>query len=788
MSLRPLTQRVLLIGSLGALLLVLASGGLAVFQTAEWFSVGKYPPGWEGYDKGQFTGLVYFTVCLPVAFALLFSVFQHFIRVLAPRSVMHHVFALLVSILFCLVGLIFGIYWASNFIECMGIGCLNEANYKPFDPPKPEAGWGWQIIVGMSLFLSMFGISIALVCSFIYRRLRVTDFSMDNQALLSPTTTPFRHSLRREWTLYFIFIALLILFGFFTTYIPDNWEYFTADRIAQTAHQRIDTTPDGSNCANFIPTCDYPNCNFPLYICPELPGATFTTISYQLQEYWTIKIYPSNLFFYLFLILTSFCAMLVRSVKVLHTQTRRKFYLRPFKMFISVGEVLVFLALSTLIILWVHYWAVDHNYNGYWPGPAPFKSEVVSRCLGQIAVMFMSLLMVPAARDSVFSLVFGVSWEAGIKYHRWLGVLFLLSALGHMFANWAWYADLGAFPQDIIDVPMHVQFSIDNFTVPLVNIIFWVTLVCIGLFGAFEYFRRNHFELFYYAHHVSFSALIPAVLWHAASGWEFLLPGVALWFLDRTIRIYRSAKPVQVLSITALNCQEAGRITEIRCQRPFDYFPGQYCFVNIAEISLLEWHPFTISTSASTEISFHIKDMGPNTFTGRLHDAAAAMNSLTVAVDGPYGVPIDFNKYKVVLLVAGGIGITPVKSIFESLRENPPETLKTAHMVWVARDVSLLRLMDNTTQDLPLGPFSAALYLHNPAQVKQSLNPNIQGAVPLNTHVGRPNIPLITSEAVGAESPDNVLLFVCGPPGISAICERTANEQGWHFHTETFAL
>ena len=164
------------------------------------------------------------------------------------------------------------------------------------------------------------------------------------------------------------------------------------------------------------------------------------------------------------------------------------------------------------------------------------------------------------------------------------------------------------------------------------------------------------------------------------------------------------------------------------------------------------------------------------------------MNKLTLSVDGPYGLPIDFSKYKVVLLVAGGIGITPVKSIFESLRENPPDTLKLAHMVWIARDVSLLRLMDSTTHDLPVGPFSASLYLDNPALAKQALVPDMHGAAPPNTHLGRPNIPVALREIVGEEKPSSVLLFVCGPPGIAAICERVAANEGWHFHTETFAL
>ena len=53
------------------------------------------------------------------------------------------------------------------------------------------------------------------------------------------------------------------------------------------------------------------------------------------------------------------------------------------------------------------------------------------------------------------------------------------------------------------------------------------------------------------------------------------------------------------------------------------HFASQYAFVNVPAVSELEWHPFSISSAPSaSEVSFHIKAMGDDTWTGRLASLA----------------------------------------------------------------------------------------------------------------------------------------------------------------------
>ena len=43
-------------------------------------------------------------------------------------------------------------------------------------------------------------------------------------------------------------------------------------------------------------------------------------------------------------------------------------------------------------------------------------------------------------------------------------------------------------------------------------------------------------------------------------------------------------------------------------------------------------------------------------------------DDFTLSVDGPYGTPMNFTDFSRVVLIAGGIGVTPCVSIFNSLK------------------------------------------------------------------------------------------------------------------------
>ena len=157
-----------------------------------------------------------------------------------------------------------------------------------------------------------------------------------------------------------------------------------------------------------------------------------------------------------------------------------------------------------------------------------------------------------------------------------------------------------------------------------------------------------------------------------------------------------------------------------RC--PLNHIMGQYVYINIPAISSLEWHPFTISSAPIDHVTtHHIKVMGGlkgNQWTAKLYqlvkssefaavgdeeenslstifyhgnaeeksmsrirhrDAnditsctipiSSPFSKLLVNIDGPYGLSVshELHRYTHLLLVGGGIGVTPLHSCLRHL-------------------------------------------------------------------------------------------------------------------------
>ena len=129
--------------------------------------------------------------------------------------------------------------------------------------------------------------------------------------------------------------------------------------------------------------------------------------------------------------------------------------------------------------------------------------------------------------------------------------------------------------------------------------------------------RRRRFQIFYLLHHVGFLGLTASVLIHAEAAWYFAWGALMLWFFDRVLRMTKSTRDTTVVRSIA----HAGDATELaivvspHCGKGpttpgLAYEAGQYCFLNIAELSTLEYHPFTISSSpGDPALTFHIKAM-----------------------------------------------------------------------------------------------------------------------------------------------------------------------------------
>jgi predicted ferric reductase len=76
-------------------------------------------------------------------------------------------------------------------------------------------------------------------------------------------------------------------------------------------------------------------------------------------------------------------------------------------------------------------------------------------------------------------------------------------------------------------------------------------------------------------------------------------------FFDYLLRLYKFSIPIDVISTTVHDDQ----ISILKLDKKFfHYGPAQFAFLWIPQISLIESHPFTISSHSSSKyVSFHIK-------------------------------------------------------------------------------------------------------------------------------------------------------------------------------------
>eukprot|EP00658_Telonema_sp_P-2_P021888 TRINITY_DN18730_c0_g1_i4.p1 TRINITY_DN18730_c0_g1~~TRINITY_DN18730_c0_g1_i4.p1 ORF type:complete len:527 (-),score=84.66 TRINITY_DN18730_c0_g1_i4:112-1692(-) len=506
--------------------------------------------------------------------------------------------------------------------------------------------------------------------------------------------------------------------------------------------------------------------------------------------------------------------------------------------FISAGEVLLLLWFLSLVLSTVAFWSGhkwqvgvtrysvnDSNICVTDSDGNTTKLQQWARIVGQVCNIVLSLLAMPTARSSVWSKVLGVSWEAMQVYHRVLGYTFMGLTLLHQLLWWCFwwwqqtmldYEDvvdgsrqnikaycaandaLGDMPHDILAVPQ--RYHADNFSNPLIVLVWWTMLICMGVFAC-HYIRRRYFELFYYTHH-AFLVIYIGALWHATSLWYFLISGLGLWFVDRLIRFSRGCSLVGELKLTTTGYTNL-KLTWIEIGTLDGLLPvfeqGQYCFINIPQISLLEWHPFTIASAPSEGIlRFYIRAMGEQTWTGGLHKLAEnSLEAPLVNVDGPYGLAVEYWKYRRIVMVFGGIGVTPGLSVMEEMTRNPKGAVKVDCLL-ILRDRHVLdqtpigeqlNRIHNTTDpgdDTPavVCKIHAFLTRHKRAHSKKwDYN--------FTFSAGRPSDLTKLIKQISEDDtvePADTLVFMCGPPAVVELAEKAARAHGYQVHMEIFEL
>jgi predicted ferric reductase len=190
-----------------------------------------------------------------------------------------------------------------------------------------------------------------------------------------------------------------------------------------------------------------------------------------------------------------------------------------------------------------------------------------------------------------------------------------------------------------------------------------------------------------------------------------LLLGYAAGFMALTLR-YRVIRPLLIWRRpweVVSNRDEGGSTRTLRLapvgHRGFAFEPGQFAWLITGRTPLWsQQHPISISSSAerSTDggIEFSIKALGD----WSAHDVPALAPGRRVWVDGPFGAfTPDRRPGQGLVLIAGGIGIAPMRSMLLTMRDR--QDRRDVVLVHAAHDETRLlfqREMDDLRQVLNL--------------------------------------------------------------------------------------
>lgn len=303
-------------------------------------------------------------------------------------------------------------------------------------------------------------------------------------------------------------------------------------------------------------------------------------------------------------------------------------------------------------------------------GGLPFLLELGVAC-GYVGLAIMAFEFALISRVKSVSAAFGQ--DALEQFHRQMGCVAVLFVLAHPVL-----LVLSGYPWNLLNPFWKGNLPVCRWG----SMAFYGLLLVVGL----SVFRRNlkiPYERWQMTHAVistlvilfalihmfmigNYSASRPMrVLW-ALYTMNFI--GLVVWYrIIRPVREWR--RPWTVID----NIPERGKAHTLVVHPVghlgFSFEPGQFAWLTMGSTPFhFEQHPIAISSSAETpaggDIAFTIKALGD--WSGRV--VPSVKPGTRVWVDGPYGVfSIDREQGPGYVLIGGGIGIAPLRSMCETL-------------------------------------------------------------------------------------------------------------------------
>ncbi|KAJ4422089.1 hypothetical protein N0V82_003281 [Gnomoniopsis sp. IMI 355080] len=357
--------------------------------------------------------------------------------------------------------------------------------------------------------------------------------------------------------------------------------------------------------------------------------------------------------------------------------------------------------------------------------------------------------------------------------------------------------------------------------------------------------RRANYERFWYTHHLfviffvfwaahgAFCMIQPDVAPFCISVgtqaigvfWQYWMYGGFVYLAERIAREMRGRHKTYISKVV----QHPSNVCEIQIKKEHTKTrAGQYIFFNCPEVSIWQYHPFTLTSAPEEDyISIHVRMVGDFTRSlakalGCEFDKKAAGSNVVgvnsdnsdvdpalrrvlprVYVDGPFGsASEDVFKYEVAMLVGAGIGVTPFASILKSIwyRMNYPQSktrLTKVYFFWVCRDFGSFEWFRSLLLAIEAQDVDQRIEIHTylTAKIKADDATNIMindanadkdtiTGLRAPTNFGRPNWDMIFRGIRKLHAPAEAGVFFCGPKGLGSALHVYCNkysEPGFNF-------
>lgn len=439
---------------------------------------------------------------------------------------------------------------------------------------------------------------------------------------------------------------------------------------------------------------------------------------------------------------------------------------------IRVRKFFIYVLLVSNIIGIFTLWWIKSSY--YIHNPADGNMLIaLGRITGLLGEYFLLVQLILVGRVRWAEHLFG--FDKLNKFHRLIGYSILSLLLTHPLLLTMGNAQANG-------VSLFAQFA--DFLANKSNVLLSFIALLIFIFVVFLSIaivrKKLRYETWYFSHLLTYLAIGLALSHQLGtgdlrSGWPLNYWYVLNFGVFGFVLLYRFARPIYLFFEHRFFIEDVVQETPDtysvyifgKNMDKFHFEAGQYANINILAKGMWYTHPFSFSSAYNGKfVRFTIKSLGD--YTSTIKDVK---KGTPVIIDGPLGLFIETrstrDKY---LFIGGGIGITPLRSMIESLSSKKKDMVLLCGSR-TEKDIAFKQEFENLCKDCP------SISIHN---VLGTPTPGYESG-------------FIDKEKIVRLVPDFYTreVFLCGPPPMMKATVENLKGLGFsedHIHYEKFSF